>query len=320
MLPDVVPIFNGDFKAAQREAQQQVKFLCVLLVCSDHPSCNRSNLNLVLGKTEAVGPTSAGAAGGESLSEILRRRCIFWAADIDSDAAAAVTASLSPAAFPYVAVTFKSQLLMEIQGDFGADALRDALAACMADAEAEVAKEIAFAADRDARAMERDAHEAHLARLQETDRKREQEKRDAEEKKRREEDAEQERLQRLLREAEGRKQAEERARAEAEERRRRACSSVPDVPGEEVAADQVTTIRLTLPDGKNATRKFFRSAPLSGLYCWVESLPEYDPTTGCADYELVAGFPPQVLERLDDVPLSERKILIPRCAVTMRKK
>lgn len=325
MLPDLFP-FYSDFRAARDDAQTEVKFLCILLVCSDHPSCGSvAHLNSFFGGAPAKG--AAPSDGDSELRALITRRCLLWGADVDSDAAAlagsnnsSVLATCNPVAFPYFAVTFKSQVLMEIQGEFTASALKEALLACMNTAEPEVAKEIAFAADRNARRMEHEQREAQMAAVKAEDERRERQKREAEEKKRREEQEEQDRLARLLGEADARRAAEEKARQDAGVRKALAMSNVPDVPADDIPADQITTIKLTMLCGSTATRKFLRSTPLSGLYCWAESLPQYDPASCSARaYELVAGFPPTAVERVNDVTLGERKILVPRCVVTMKK-
>lgn len=327
-LSDNVPLLQGKFKDAETLARADVKFLCILLISPDHPACTRRNCLTNLFTKDAQG----------ELDGMLSRRCVVWAANIDDVAAAddnvensspsakcvdSVITTCNPVSFPYFAVTFKNKLLMDIQGcGFTADEFKRQLQKCFNDADTIVAKEVAFAADRNAREAEREAMERAEREMLEADRKKAEAKKRAAEEKENKEREESERLNRLLREAEERKKQEEQKLLAAEEKKALAMSAVPIEPDQATTpADQIANIRLTFLNGKTAQRLFFRSTPLSGLYCWAESLPEYDHAAD-GDIELMAaGHPqPKLIERTDSITIGETRALIPRCVVTMRKK
>ena len=230
-----------------------------------------------------------------------------------------------PVSFPYFAVTFKNKLLMDIQGaGFTPEIFKAQLVQCFADADGIVAREVAFAADRNARDAEREAMERAEREMMEADKRKKEEKlRVAAEKEKKERD-EQERIDRLLREAEERKRAEDQRLQIAEERKALALSALPIEPDPSTTpADKIASIKLTFSVGEPVQRLFYRSTPLAMLYSWAESLPEYDAAIGLGgQIELFAAAHPQpkLIERTNDVTIGETKALIPRCNVTVKRK
>ena len=305
MIPDRIgaaTVHRGSFADAQKIAAAQVKFTCAVLTCADHVNCSSPSLLRALGGDDP------------ELADLMARRCVLWTADVDTAEGECLADTCEPVTFPFVVVSFKNRVHMELQGSFTAAALKAELKQCMADADGVVAREVGFAADRDAREAERNAMEAQLAAVAEEDRRRAEAKAQAERARREADEADAARLRRLLREADERAAAEAQARLDAEHRKALAMSNVPDVPPPGAAPAEVATIRLTTLSGATEQRVFFRSTALAGVYCWAAALPGVD-----GEFELVAGFPPRRVDCCKVTTIGETPVLLPRCAVTMKR-
>lgn len=297
-----------DLKTAQLTAQRKGRYLLVYLHSDEHPRCAKF-LNDMEADTQ--------------LQRTLTDQFFLWGVSVDTPEGYVQMTNFGATAFPFIAMGVRTQFVASLQGGFTLSSLKAHLQKGMEVGAGELAKEIAFHAERNEReslrreqdraleeAMKHDQARAaakaaeQSARIAAAKAAEDEERRRAEDAARAEEEA---RLAALR---------AEQARAEIELKRAVALSSVPPEPDASVPACDVAQLRIMATDGTAITRKFLGTTTVGTVFTFVESLPQHDGSS----YELVCGFPPKPLDRnaLADTPIRDVKALWPRSVVSVR--
>jgi hypothetical protein len=86
---------------------------------------------------------------------------------------------------------------------------------------------------------------------------------------------------------------------------------VPPIEPDATTKEGTTRLRIRLPSGKQAVRKFNQSDTVRGLFAVVRQMLNeegYDAMVASKDFELRAGYPPQMLSSKLDDTLQEAKL------------
>jgi len=302
-----IPVYAGTFKEAQREATYRAKYLAVYLHGSDHP--------------DAI-PFVRDVIGSSQVSTFLLDRCVFWACAANTGAGYRYVLESDVTTFPYFALGAKNRFIFDLQGYVTRDQFVYEMKYAIENSSGLIAKEVAFAYERDEREAMRNHQSSVLREAEDADAKREAEKarKDAEERTQRREAAiakEKEELERkaaLAEEKRRQREAEEAARI-IEQKRQEASRQLPTEAPSDASANDVAQLRVNSLTGQVTNWRLYRRESVSTLFTIVKSQPDYDGT----EIVLVAGFPPKPLPE-DSTPIFEFPFLCPRSVVNVRRK
>lgn len=304
------PLMPKGLEDALRIAQRSAKFLLVYVHSQHHAGC-RLFLDGVLSDA--------------SFAAFLSEQVLVHAVDVDSREGRYVYHHLDVKCFPYVALFVKRTRLLDLQGDgLTLDLVKSELAWGIETGGAELAEEIAFVREREAREWERLQHQREFDEAMRRDAEREaalaaERAREAELQREREEQAAA--AVRLAAEEEAARQQAERDAAERVRRleldKQAALAKLPPSVATAAADVATTAIRLTSLQGSRCDYAFETSQPLSVLYVLARSRPEYDGRP----FELVVGARPplEVVRDAPDRSIASVPALLGRVVVTMRE-
>jgi hypothetical protein len=310
-LPSDLPVFKGPLAGAVSEARKRAKYLLMFLHSPLHPD------SVAFLQQQLTNP---------ALIQMLKKDFIVWSASVLEPTGYQCMLNWGATTFPYVAVQFKSDIVLRMQGPFPLEHCINALNITMTKTEHIRAEEITWVTDREQREMLRAMQEKELEEATAKDLERQEASRQkaeaaaraaAEAKARAEEEArlKAEEEERLRQEEEDRRRQEEEEQRILEEKKAIAMSMLPD-EAESIAGvppSQLACIRLVMLNGVARERKFPATAPVSHIYAFAEAQPEYDNRPYYCSY----GVPPRTLPR-DDSLVGDHKMLLGRCVVTMR--
>lgn len=302
-----IPVLPLALEDAKKAAILAAKYVLLVIRCSEHP------YDAVFGELLLHEPHLLTEFEDHFLGALVE--------DADTVVGEELAEGLGAMSFPLIAVALKGKVVMDVQGAFSPQYLRDHIRLAFAQNDHVWARDVAFAHERVANERIREAQERELREAEQKDLQAKREREESEKRRKEELQKSLEEQQKQLREA----QAQEAARQKAEEEKQsaqikleevKACalSKLPEPPPADTPAAEVAFIRLVSLNGTACERNFFLSDTVEDLYSLAESKSEYDGRPFC----LFTGFPPMRLERTT-AAIRSVPDLVPRAVVMMRE-